>query len=130
MNKHNKKPEFCSIECKEKYDKNMEAEVEQGATMDYTPGPWKWKGLPHLRYRGKYCFLVNNEGYELLSGSPVPSPHICIDNDNDAHLIAAAPDMYETLIALVNHVNTSSEPIPEELWKQADRALLKAAGKE
>ena len=41
----------------------------------------------------------------------------------------AAPDMYEALIALVRHANCEPGPIPEELWKRADKALEKAEGK-
>lgn len=51
----------------------------------------------------------------------------------NAHLIAAAPDMYEALNALVRAYNNMS--IPElckqhELWQAAENALLKAEGKE
>lgn len=96
----------------------------------FTPGPWEWKGLPHLRYRGKYCFLVDSEGYELLSGSPVPSPHICIDNEADAHLIAAAPDMYEALFDALGYINGS---IPDwqkgSVIRRITDAMCKAEGR-
>jgi len=64
---------------------------------------------------------------------------VCLETvDRDCKLInpvnpravaEAIPDMYEALNALVRHANCEPGPIPEELWKQADKALEKAEGK-
>jgi hypothetical protein len=69
----------------------------------FTPGPWKASGLE-----------VFSTGSFRLSTTSAGSPRICVaDNrigkgDADAHLIAAAPDMYDALEELLDALDAFS----------------------
>lgn len=67
--------------------------------MKHTPGPWQFVGKPNL-----YECLKNAEGTPVIvliddyDGYPECGQDLRMDvEDQDAHLIAAAPDMYEAL---------------------------------
>jgi hypothetical protein len=81
--------------------------------MEYTKGPWTANG------NGVH------KGINAVAITLNPDNKI-----NDAQLISAAPDMYEALISIIEHVNTCSDPVPEVLWEKAEQALAKAEGKE
>ena len=61
------------------------------AQTQHTPGPWFWKD-------------VKQEGYRYLVGQS-PNGIACCDGmpgEANARLIAAAPDLYEALIGILN----------------------------
>ena len=92
--------------------------------MEHTKGPWR---IIHE------FNVVDSEGRLIAAcgGHSNNRQAEKIHNENiiNARLITACPDMYEALIALVRHANCEPGPIPEELWKRADKALEKAEGK-
>ena len=54
---------------------------------------------------------------------------IChVDSEKEAHLIAAAPDMYEALLAIKERCVLNDIELPDDVVVQAARALAKAKG--
>ncbi len=90
-------------------------------TSKHTPGPWKCID-PHV-IRGPKNVVVaktldSKEGYEIKQAN--------------AHLIAAAPAMYEALKALVEYLDTQVQAGKLDDWKHvlvARQALAQAEGK-
>jgi len=90
-------------------------------TTKHTPGPWKCID-PHV-IRGPKNVVVaktldSKEGYEIKQAN--------------AHLIAAAPAMYEALKALVEYLDTQVQAGKLDDWKHvlvARQALAQAEGK-
>lgn len=66
----------------------------------FTPGPWSIVSLDSTRHESLIC---NNDGVDILKFSEF----LFIDKA-DAHLIAAAPEMYETLKLALGHINKIS----------------------
>ena len=90
-------------------------------TTKHTPGPWKCID-PHV-IRGPKNVVVaktldSKEGYEIKQAN--------------AHLIAAAPAMYEALKALVEYLDTQVQAGKLDDWKHvlvARQALAQAEGR-
>ena len=74
----------------------------------FTPGPWK------LDYSDQLEWILTADCYEITSGFADYAP-----SKVDAQLMAAAPDLYEALEALVK-----DEHIPE--WKRISINMLLA----
>lgn len=76
--------------------------------MSYTPGPWEVPGTPLPMVYG-----LNGE-------------RVCrvIDNSADAPLISAAPDLYEALRELLEHIEYHCVTVGD--CNQARAALAKA----
>lgn len=76
--------------------------------------------------KGPWVVSEDCEGYWIndTDGYHVGSAEASIDNAiHDAHLIAAAPDLYEALVVIV------SFGVDEASWQTAYDALAKARGK-
>lgn len=91
--------------------------------MSHTPGPWKVNATPHS----------SNQSFVVLdSGANGHSKRVCAvysDNEEaDARLIAAAPEMYELFKELID---IEKGPCPgSSTWaKRVYAVLAKAEGK-
>ncbi len=77
----------------------------------FTPGPWsRWKSGNTV---------TNTDGDVMAVVYPDAGPRM----DGNVHLIAAAPELYAALKAIVNGTGTEGE------LAQAERALAKADGR-
>jgi hypothetical protein len=91
----------------------------------FTPGPWEAWPTPDgsVAVRKQYR---DEQGRRVTTW-----PAVCgcntLPNEANAALIAAAPDLYATLCALVIAVN-SDGPFPFEAVDRATAALRKARG--
>lgn len=89
----------------------------------WTPGPWKWvegKGTWRGSIEPDVCDFGDDTQYYPTEGEP--------PNEANAHLIAAAPDLYDALEALL--VTKAPDFIPSRLWDDARAALAKARGEQ
>lgn len=92
-------------------------------TTKFTQGPWKRVSAPPVNYG---C-TVDGDPYfynEITAGSMV-----VIAGDmasKDAALIAAAPDMYEALQAMLKQHGNCGSPAEQEATDKARAALAKA----
>ncbi len=99
--------------------------------MKFTPGPWK------IKYRVN-VEAENGRGIASAGGHSdnTRCEEVDAENQANAHLIAAAPKMYEALEWLVNLASGVSRlggPVNEEwetAWRTAEQALRKAGGTE
>lgn len=92
--------------------------------MEHTQGPWT-------------CFVGNANGRGLIriessSESPIPGKHICSMprggiSEQNAQLIAAAPELYEALKEMYKICDMSPDDAPHRV--KARLALSKAEGK-
>lgn len=97
----------------------------------FTKGPWEWKGaeacedgyiddceMPKLKSGNALVMNFGNcEQYYPTEGTP--------PNEHDAHLIAAAPEMYEMLQSLLDAQGTIHHPTTRVT---INRLLSKARG--
>lgn len=103
--------------------------VERPSTVaSYTPGPWLLTQLhtPSDEYGNWYHRIVAGEGHSKDGFS------ICgIIRPEDARLIAAAPELYESLYRLVRDCEIAGlqEQVGFDCWiNMANAALAKARG--
>lgn len=89
----------------------------------FTPGPWE------IHHNGSYYDIGINDGTSVLS--PV-FPTVCIgvmtDQKANAHLISAAPDLYELLAAADMLIIWESMGFTNEFADRVEAALAKARG--
>lgn len=103
-------------------------------TSKHTPGPWKHVGVgEHNRIVGPHgdsLFLVGMYGQFGRSG-PLPNraTHIAsiVEEEANASLIAAAPDLLEALKSMVNYANLGAYERADAM-KAARAAITKAKG--
>lgn len=95
----------------------------------FTKGPWKWWNSCSFKR------LTAKVDGDILHAYVASDGHPCIEvSEANAHLIAAAPDLYITLQNLVKSVDKlrlRPTDIPDELiinLFKADKALAKANG--
>jgi len=84
--------------------------------MNHTKGEWRV-----TKHRPLNSWVVDVNGDDLINRTTIAQ---CYDNEADAHLIAAAPDMYEALTAIKN-----DGKVEADFWKLRHKALAKAGGK-
>ena len=107
--------------------------------MEYTKGEWKYTRPQIGTSGGVICTMI--EPHYMPDCGDNTWYNGCVKTmETNAHLIAAAPDMYEALKALTKHyianqgisgefiVCITPEGIPE-YWENAKQALAKAEGK-
>ena len=95
----------------------------------FTPGPWKWwtsnswrRLTAHNKRGGDY----EREGNVLCPYKSRTDGHPdCDISDADMHLIAAAPELYEALSAIIT---PEGWDVNEKKWVRAVDALAKARG--
>ena len=88
---------------------------------EFTPGPWKC--IKDEMFDGR---IVPADAYGNSRGD---GPICQVFNaygrkDNNAHLIAAAPEMYEAL----RNIENDDGRIPASIWNMRNAALAKARG--
>ena len=93
-------------------------------TTEFTPGPWRVElGSDKREWGYVRCDLGRNATCKGIAVARVT--RICgAHSEANARLIAAAPDLYAALHALVNCV----EPSPAR-WELARAAIAKAEGR-
>ena len=93
--------------------------------MKHTPGPWRaviGGDQPQVLYRGIIC-LVEHSQRRITVVSDGPTETVPeTEWEANARLIAAAPEMYEALRALIDKGITGKD------WKQARAVLAKVEG--
>ena len=82
--------------------------------VKFTKGEWKVERF------------VNNKGFEISFNDDGEVVADYVYKEADAHLIAAAPEMYNLLEMLTNHNNSRKDII--HLLGEADSLLAKARG--
>jgi hypothetical protein len=96
----------------------------EAGKMPHTPGPWDYEvhengcvfvTSPTTDGRGDIADLYVNEGHSIATKE---------NAEANAMLIAAAPDLYDALIALVQAEHSDDM----HLWIKAKTALAKARG--
>lgn len=87
--------------------------------MNYTKGPWKVE--QDLDNTGSKVFDIWNQAYHIAT----INEHVDETDDRaNAHLIAAAPELYDELLLLYTFVN-----LPDDIDKRIKAVLRKAEGK-
>ncbi len=92
--------------------------------MKHTPGPWK---------AYKRAEPVGFAEYEIHYSDDGECVAEVVHGEADAHLIAAAPDMYEALVSICEYWNggpDSAVDAIEHAMVVANEALAKAEGRE
>lgn len=97
----------------------------------FTPGPWSIFGP--LSDKDEPAYRVSAERTLLLTVSPCPDGFVRGENKANAHLIAAAPELYQALEKAVESYGKPGGPwnYPDEpgAWlAMAQAALAKARG--
>ena len=96
-------------------------------TAKHTPGPW----YPHCA-KADHCLSSSVWGPEPGNQVAVIGGKKLDEMNANAHLIAAAPAMYEALKALVEYLDTQVQAGKLDDWKHvlvARQALAQAEGK-
>jgi hypothetical protein len=98
--------------------------------MSFTPGPWAWDSRNGKDY---LVSLAADTPHAIVLGWPTGLQDGTRFTDDaygqaDARLVAAAPDLYAALQAVLALYGPSSEYGYEAriVWQQAERAILKA----
>ena len=93
------------------------SEIPKGSTPKHTPGPWKYKPLSEDTW-----FIFNRKDVITACG-----------DENNARLIAAAPEMLEALKALVAYqADNETEYLGMQqiiAYQRAKAAIAKAEGR-
>ena len=93
------------------------------ADLNYTKGEWRIEHYPDSQ-------IKIHSGFESICGLTYDGK-VADEVEANAHLIAAAPDMYEALERLVDYLNYLGVPEDcEDQYEEANKALAKAEGKE
>lgn len=95
--------------------------------MPHTPGPWTV--VPYGD--GTSRVVCRDEGGEwriCFMATPGESPGAMETIEADSHLIAAAPELYEALVRMVNAWEPDSPGTDYDTWMDAKAALARACG--
>jgi len=99
--------------------------VGAGMIDKHTPGPWKIGRFES--YEGDTGIAFRRVYFPAAEGQ-ISEAHVRGENcDQNAHLIAAAPDLLAALEAMRDHP-TIAAVCPSPLWAQMVNAILKARG--
>jgi len=92
--------------------------------MSHTPGPWHWSDrYPMVSSGEKTWSLIGEDGYGILSCDGVENSPQGLNDEANARLIAAAPDLLEAIQGIRSFV----EMFNGDLTK-IDAAIAKATG--
>jgi len=93
----------------------------------WTPGPWKnhgrIEGAPGPEHSAVAAYTLLARVYSTAFGDTE-------NQDANATLIAAAPELYEALLTLAHCTIATTSSEWDAAWKKADKALAKARGKQ
>jgi hypothetical protein len=114
----------------------ISAAVEREAPATHTPGPWN-VGVQHLSLfivAGRAPSSVDVEAWHdapRVAVAKVMRPSsedaLPIHEEANARLLAAAPEMYQALLAMVILAKSGAEPV--SVLAQAEAAIAKAEGR-
>lgn len=90
----------------------------------FTPGPWHYSGLGEVIQRDEREFICNTK----WDGFDGVNEFRNARWEQNAHLIAAAPDLYAALEAIIAWEQSEDGPFAWEVLGQAKSALAKARG--
>jgi len=91
----------------------------------FTPGPWEWDGdVWDYDYAEEAPWLIGKDNQIILKGE------IDCANKANAHLIAAAPDLYEAIKELLYALQDDDNWRTSGVYEDAEAALAKARGEE
>ena len=99
--------------------------------MEYTKGNWKRGSLDDEPFARSCLSIYQEDGRRIAEVSREGFMRI-EEAEANAHLIAAAPDMYEALKALTFQFAAAVErpyPADTRVYTQANEALAKAEGR-
>lgn len=111
-------------------------EVSDAATARHTEGPWRVNPaydipavIANCFPKGSTCVaVVYGDGAPEIMARVIASPGLPVMPN--AHLIAAAPEMYEALKSIAGcKAFTCDCGIPEEVFDSVEAALAKAEGR-
>jgi hypothetical protein len=89
--------------------------------VSYTKGPWKWDRLWLEGFEDRTVLSIGN-GYDGMYGGDEPS-------EEDAHLIAAAPELLEALQGIIDIGKRDlTNPKYDGYFESARAAIAKAKG--
>ena len=99
---------------------------------EFTPGPWKWSEAIPLPGVKPEPLDPNPKCWRLDADIDHPDGGECVVRHRapwkvepaNAHLIAAAPEMYDMLATIENDAGQ----VPDWLWDQIQATLAKARG--
>lgn len=104
-------------------------------THTHTPGPWKWTIESH---NNEWAIITDQNGHIIANINSESGPDIPplvstkMPMEANAHLIAAAPAMYEALQTLVEYLSAQVPADTLDDWKHvfaARQALAQAEGR-
>lgn len=98
-------------------DPRIEETSGQIMPVVHAPGPWRFEDAPGIG--DEVCFQVIRDSAGHHVSSTWGGPHL-----GNAKLIAAAPELLEALLALVDSPNAKEN----EMWDCARAAIKKAIG--
>lgn len=116
--------------------------AHKGGVMKHTPGPWKWVGVEN--YTGWMERLVSTSTDDTSWPVICPATHVVdrndpdktrahaiINNYADAPLIAAAPDLLEAALEIIEYLGDPVPPLTKaaEAYLKLHRAAAKAMGR-
>jgi hypothetical protein len=89
----------------------------------FTPGPWEWDGnVWDYEYYNEAPWLEGKDGRVVLSGQ------IRCSTEANAHLIAAAPELYDAVKELLYALQDDENWRTSGVYEDAESALAKARG--
>jgi len=89
----------------------------------FTPGPWEWDGdVWDYDYAEEAPWLIGKDNQIIIKGE------IDCANKANAHLIAAAPDLYEAIKELLYALQDDDNWRTSGVYEDAENALAKARG--
>ncbi|WP_186268090.1 hypothetical protein [Burkholderia gladioli] len=98
--------------------------------QQWTPGPWGWDDrYPSSNTGEKTWSLIGANGYGILSCDGEENSPQGLNDDANAKLIAAAPELVEALrrtLQLLTDMGAPEEPEDAEVLEAARAALAKA----
>jgi len=100
--------------------------------MEYTKGEWTIQGMPHQHnFRHGSSYVIRDyRNCALAEVGHIDAIHDGIESEANAHLIAAAPDMYEALHIIIQRASgTGNNMQLKRIIAIAQQAISKAEGK-
>lgn len=95
--------------------------------QQWTPGPWEWDDrYPSSNTGEKTWSLIGADGYGILSCDGVENSPQGLNDDANAKLIAAAPELVEALSELLEYGLKMSGRHHAPAFEKARAALTKA----
>jgi hypothetical protein len=98
----------------------MTLEKEIGDREKFTKGPWEVFHVTHGK-SSTTAVMLKGTRKEIISWTGFDASHFYKDNLANAHLIAAAPELYESLRGI-------NPLLPEDTQRAVDKLLAKARG--